>query len=466
MPHEFVEINLSGLRSIKLFGMYSYSFSEAVSETVRRHGMDLSNPLAMVSGGPDSVALLRVLLELDAAPTVLHVEHGVRGRESLEDAEFVRELCEKLGVRCEVKHLELEKGSNFQERAREARYRAAGRLADEIGAKSILTGHTADDVAETALMNLARGSGLRGLAGIPPVRGRISRPLIQHTREEILKYLKQLEQPYRSDSTNLTGDYARNRMRREVLPILEELYPGARTNVARGASLLREDLAALENLAAATLQRRSDEVFLTFDSLASLPHALRRHAIRQAYTALAPDAPGLSRRVVEAVLGLQTGGEGTRTMNLPSGVVVAARTTGELAFYFSKGEEGSIEFCGGELTFGGWKMKVVEGAGFDEQDAGRREVAYLDGEKGPYTVRMVREGDTIRPLGLGGSKKVLRAMMDRRVPKDVRRRTPVVVGGLGDVAWIFCGDLGERYSVRDPTKKVLRLEVKKSHEHG
>ena len=446
--------------------MYSSSFVESVSETVCRHGMDLSRPLVMVSGGPDSVALLRTLLELDASPVVLHAEHGVRGRESLEDAEFVKELCSGLGLRYAVRHLRLEKGPNFQERARRARYRAADLLADDIGAKSILTGHTADDVAETVLMNLARGAGLRGLSGIPPVRGRISRPLIRQTRKEILEYLEHLGQPYRSDPTNLAGDYARNRIRLEVLPILEELYPGAGKNAARAASTVREDLAALENLASDALHHRGDEIFLTSDGLASLPQALRRHAVRQAYATLAPDAPGLDRRGVKAVLGLRIGGEGTRTIDLPSGVVAAARTTGELAFYFARQEreqeKSSVELRGGRLTFDGWEIEVAEDEGFDERDAGRREVAYLDGEKGPYTVRTVREGDTIRPLGLGGSKKVLRAMMDRKIPKDVRRKTPVVVGGAGDVAWVFCGDLGEKYGVYGSTKKVLRLEVKSS----
>ena len=160
------------------------------------------------------------------------------------------------------------------------------------GQRASFTGHTADDVAETVLMNLARGAGLRGLAGIPPVRGRISRPLIRQTREDILEYLEHLEQPYRSDPTNLAGDYARNRIRLEVLPVLEELYPGARKNAARAASIAHEDLAALENLASNALHRRGDEIVLTSDGPASLPQALRRHAVRQAYATLAPDAAG------------------------------------------------------------------------------------------------------------------------------------------------------------------------------
>src|ERR687889_528117 len=172
-------------------------FLGAVRQTAERYGMDLSRPLALVSGGPDSVALLLALLGLGGEPAVLHVDHGLRGDESREDAEFVRALCERLGVRCEVRRLRLADGPNLQERAREERYRLAEEVADELGLGSIAAGHTADVVAETVMMNLARGAGLRGLSGIPPVRGRVQRPLIECTRTEILDYLNDLDQPYR-----------------------------------------------------------------------------------------------------------------------------------------------------------------------------------------------------------------------------------------------------------------------------
>src|SRR5215203_66566 len=236
--------------------MKAEDFAGAVRLTAERYEMDLDRPLALVSGGPDSVALLRVLLELGGEPTVLHVDHGLRGDESREDAEFVRALCERLGVRCEVRKLQLADGPNLQERARDERYGLAEEVADGLGLQTIAAGHTADDVAETVLMNLARGAGLRGLSGIPPVRGRLVRPLIERTRREVLEYLESLDQPYRTDPTNLTGKYARNRVRLEILPLLEELYPGASRNIARGAALLREDLEVLEGLVAGIVHQR------------------------------------------------------------------------------------------------------------------------------------------------------------------------------------------------------------------
>jgi tRNA(Ile)-lysidine synthase len=217
-------------------------------------------------------------------------------------------------------------------------------------------------------------------------------------------------------------------MRLEVMPVLEDLYPNAMANIARSASLLREDLETLEDLVSGVPWRRGGEVGIDLDA-------------------------------VEAVLALP-GGEGTRTLNLPGGVVVAARTSGELALYPSGGpEEGMAEVRPGRFVYGGWVVDVREVSGFDADDAARPEVAYLDRREGPYRVRMAREGDIIRPLGLGGRKKVLRAMMDRGVPRDLRRRTPVVVDGRGRVAWIFGGELGEEFKVDARTEKAIRLEV-------
>jgi tRNA(Ile)-lysidine synthase len=436
---------------------------DAVRRTVERYGMNLSHPLVLVSGGPDSVAMLRAVVSLGGEPAVLHVDHGLRGEQSREDADFVRGLCARMDVACEVRRLRLDGGSNLQERAREERYRFAEEVADGLGLPTIATGHTADDVAETVLMNLARGSGLRGLAGIPPVRGRVQRPLIEVTREEVLQYLHDLDQPYRTDPTNLTGKYTRNRVRLEVLPVLQDLYPGAARNIARAASLAREDLEALEDLAAAALENRGDEVVLELDALLELRPALLRHAVRLAYATLDPGSPPLPSNLVEAVLGLQQGGEGTRTLDLPGGVVAADRA-GELAFY--RRDSRPVDYgcreipVGGTFEFGGWRISSRE-ARFDAVDAARGDVAYLDGGRGPYAVRMAGEGDVIRPLGLGGTKKVLRAMMDRKVPSDLRRRTPVVVGGGGEVAWIVGGELGEGFKVGETTEKIVRLEVER-----
>jgi tRNA(Ile)-lysidine synthase len=415
----------------------------------------------MVSGGPDSVTLVRSLVELGGRPVVLHVDHGLRGKESQEDAQFVRELCGRLGLDYEERRARLE-GGNLQQEAREQRYRFAEQLADERGISAIATGHTADDAAETVLLNLARGAGLKGLSGIPPVRGKIVRPLIERRRVEVLTYLESLGQPYRTDPTNLTPKYARNRVRLEVLPVLEELYPGAVGNIARSAALLREDLEALEELASGRIMGRGGVVTLSLSPVMRYPTAIQRHAVRRAYSMLLPDSPPLDSTHVESVLEMARGPERLRTIELPGGAF-AARKPGEITFYRKEPtflDEINLEI--GIQEFAGWAVQAREVPELSLSDVARPEVAYLDAGKGPYWVRMAREGDTIRPLGLAGTKRVYRAMMDRKVPRDLRHRTPVVVDGRGRVAWVFLGETSEEFKVGVGTEKVLRLEVEKN----
>jgi tRNA(Ile)-lysidine synthase len=446
--------------SMKPVDMKPVEFSAVAGQTAQRFGMDLSRPLTMVSGGPDSVALLCALVELKARPAVLHVDHGLRGEESLMDAQFVRKLCTQLGVPCEVRHLKVGAG-NFQDEARRGRYRIAEELAGAGGFSAIATGHTADDVAETVLMNLARGAGLRGLSGIPPVRERVVRPLIRHSRRDVLRYLEHLNQPYRTDRSNLIPEYARNRVRLEVLPVLEGLYPGAGAHIARGAALLREDLEVLEGLVAGVVHRRGEEVIVSLHELQTLPSALRRHAVRCAYSTLTSDAGSLDSATVEGILELAKRRDGTRIMHLPKNAIAAVRFGKELAFYYgTEPLSGEKDLAIGEYSFAGWLVEVREVSGYDSKDASRPEVAYLDAACGPYRVRMAWEGDIIRPLGLGGKKKVYKAMMDRKVPKDRRHRTPVVVDDREKVAWIFLGETGEEFKVGAATEKALRLEVK------
>lgn len=447
--------------SNKLDTVKSGGFIDGVRRVVERYGMDVTRPLAMVSGGPDSVAMLRVLLELGGEPVVLHVDHGLRDKDSREDARFVSELCEGLGVECEVRRVKLV-GGNLQEKARRERYRLAEEVSAVRGLSTVVTGHTADDVTETVLLNLSRGAGMRGMTGIPPVRGRVARPLISHHRTDVLDYLRSLGQPYRTDLTNLTPKYARNRVRLEVLPVLEDLYPGAARNIARAAALLREDLEALEELAGRVVHRRGEEVTVAVTDLQGLPLALRRHAMRRAYAALAPDAPPLDAAAVERVLALLQKTEGATVLDLPANVRVAVRFGAEISFYL--GTQPTLEereLLVGEQHFERWDINISETQEFDAEDAARPGVAYLDAARGPYRVRMSREGDRMRPLGLGGTKKVYRAMQDRKVPADLRDRTPVVVDEWGRVAWLFLGELDESFTVTSRTERMIRLEVRR-----
>ncbi len=420
--------------------------------------MDISRPLALVSGGPDSVALLRAMIELKAEPVVLHLNYGLRSEESDADAEFVEDLCARFKLDCELRRVTVS-GGNFQEEARNERYRLAHEILEARDLSMIVTGHTADDVAETVLLNLARGTGLRGLAGIPPVRRLVARPLILHRRDEVLAYLEQLDQPYRTDGSNLRPKYARNRVRLEVMPILESLHPGAGGSIARTASMLREDLEALESLAGRLIERRGREIVVSLRDSEN-PPAILSHALRLAYGLLDQDS-ALDSTAVESILESVASGEGTVVRDLAGGIVVAVRLGEEVAFYKQVEATSRVEeLVVGVQRYEGWRIEVSEVGELDPEDAAGPEVAYLDALRGPYLVRMPREGDRMRPLSLGGSKSVLKSMKDRRVPADLRLRTPVLVDSEGRIAWILSGELDEDHKVMPKTEKILRIEVR------
>src|SRR5689334_18012285 len=254
--------------------------------------------LVAVSGGPDSIAPLSLLTEL--APswrltlTAVHFNYGLRGGESDGDEEFVSSFCSRRNIPLIVRRPVLAKqrrASSLQLLARWARYEAMKSLAHQLHADKIVTGHTANDQGETMLLWMLRGAGVTGLAGMPFVREQIIvRPLLKTTREDILAYLKQEGLSYRQDSSNLTGLYRRNRVRRDLLPVMEDITPGIVRLLERQADVLRADDAYLEQVVAEL-----------YRSLIMVDAGGNQRFERQAVTSL-PDA--LKRRLVRHMLKL------------------------------------------------------------------------------------------------------------------------------------------------------------------
>ena len=217
---------------------------EKVRQTIEKYHMlkEGEAVLCGLSGGADSVTLLLCLCELGYETAAVHVNHHLRGGEADRDEGFCRELCERLGVPLTVEHIDVKKycevtGASTEEGARELRYEAFERSPVE----KIATAHTLSDSLETAVFNLARGSGARGLRGIPPVRGRFVRPLIACTRTEIEAFLTERGQEWVTDSTNLTDDYSRNRIRHGIIPVLTALNPDAEHAFERLSETLTAD---------------------------------------------------------------------------------------------------------------------------------------------------------------------------------------------------------------------------------
>lgn len=303
-------------------------------ETIRRHDMVCPGDsiLVAVSGGADSLCLLHVLIRLqdvlDVTVSAVHVDHGLRA-ESSDEAEFVRQLCLKLGVRCTVERIDVKEfcgatGRSVQDAARTLRYEALSRVACASGARRIAVGHTADDQAETVLMRILKGTGGTGLAGIPPVRDNVIRPLLALWRSDTQTYCKRQSLPYIEDPSNSSDDYLRNKLRNRLIPQLESEYNPR----------LREALCRLAEVTRADEEYFSDEVVKAFRSpalagevgegwarvrakgLEQLPLALARRVLRHTYRLATGDLPPSFARLEAALALRRTGTRGGTIIEL------------------------------------------------------------------------------------------------------------------------------------------------------
>ena len=221
-----------------------------------------SHVVAGISGGADSVSLLRILHalreRLRIRITVVHVEHGLRGEEALADADFTESLCRKLAIPCHVEHADVKSltgaGVSLEEAGRKVRYAIFEQYREKLGAQYIAVAHNADDQAETMLLNLCRGTGIKGMGAMRRISGRIIRPLLGTRRQEIEEYLRRLGQPWKTDGSNLTDEYARNRLRHKVMPALEEVHEGAVSHLCQAAGRLQEAERYMEKQAALLLE--------------------------------------------------------------------------------------------------------------------------------------------------------------------------------------------------------------------
>ena len=257
---------------------------DGVLAFLQKQGVRPGAPLVVgFSGGADSVCLLHILAalqsELPLSLTAVHVVHGIRKAEAEADAAFCRAFCERYGVPLRVVRVDVpavckQTGEGHEACGRRLRYEAFEAAAGDAG--FIATAHTADDNAETVLLHLVRGAGLRGLCGIPPVRGRILRPLLLYTRAQVEAYCAAHRLSYRMDSTNQSPEYLRNRMRHEVLPVLKTMNPAVISAFSRLTADLRADEAYLDSQAKAAAKEAVGPNGIRESAFLKLPAALRR----------------------------------------------------------------------------------------------------------------------------------------------------------------------------------------------
>ena len=426
-----------------------HPFVAGVLATIRRRKLLDANDLVLValSGGPDSTALLAALSDLrDAGETgrvcAAYVDHGLRPGSS-EDGDFAARTCRALGIPFSRSQVVVPPG-NVQAQARRMRYLSLREEAQRAGATRIATGHTRTDQAETVLLRLLRGSGSRGLAGIPPRRGMVVRPLIDRSRAEVLAFLTERGLGWREDPSNASPRYARNRVRHELVPVVTQLAPAAERTLARTADLLRADERALAARACAC----GAGPVLERARVLSEPLAVRRRVIRRLWRRAARSRGELSAANVETVLGLLRR-EGPWQLSLPGGVLARCRY-GRLEIATAH-ETGTGAPLAAVRLDGPGSYALAEGSLVLSVKAERPELVPW-----PLEVRTRRPGDRFRPERGPGRKKLKAWLIDRKIPRERRDAILVVAAGPTILA---LPELGVRAQEAGPNGAGLEVRL-------
>lgn len=411
--------------------------------------------LVAISGGADSVALLIVLKRLGYDCEALHCNFHLRGEESLRDEMFVRDLCKREGVKLTVVNFDTaayaaEKGISIEMAAREQRYEAFESHRKECGATAIAVAHHRNDSAETMLLNLVRGTGLKGLHGIQPKNGYVVRPLLCVERNEIVEYLEWRGAGYVTDSTNLESEFTRNRIRLQIIPLLQEINPSIIESLAATAERLGE----AEKLYAKGIEegiarvKNGNIIELAALEREPSPQALLHEILRPI---------GFNSSQINDIL-QSMDGESGRTFTGKHWQVVKDRT----ALIITPNEDCSINTelpCNGtvETAHGRLLCTTAEFSGTIER---KKEIATIDCDKVqmPLTLRNREEGDRFTPFGMRGSKLVSDYLTDRKKSLIDKQRQLVVTDATGKIVWLVGERLAACGAVDDSTKSVMRIE--------
>jgi len=434
--------------------------------------------LVAVSGGADSTALLNLLHqhreELGISLHVAHLNHMLRRGEAELDVKFVENLAQRLGIPVSVEAIDIsvlakQEKMGIEETARQARYEFFERAADKIGATKIAVGHTADDNIETFLMRLLRGSGLKGLCGIPPKRGKIVRPLIKIWRREIEDYVGALKLVPRRDHTNYESRYLRNSVRLKLIPQLKIYNLNIKEIILQTVLLLTEDSLYLENkisevLSEVIISSNTEEIKIDISKLQSLELSLPGHILRMAVEKIKGDLTQLSFTHVHDILGKLEATEKWE-LHLPGGIFVIGNR-GELVICKEKPKIREVKPFRYSLPVPGEieipeTGRVVRGSFVEEIEKGNNpDVAFVDydvlGKE--IIIRNKLPGDRFSPLGVKGTKKLQDFFVDEKVPVEERDLIPIVESG-GKIIWVAGFRIDEQAKITEKTRKILKLEL-------
>ena len=428
---------------------------EKVRIFIRQHHLlqDESRVVVGLSGGSDSVCLAHILDKLGYEVVAAHCNFHLRGEESMRDEQFVVSLCQQMGWNLHQEDFDTavyarQKGISIEMAAREYRYDWFKRLKEEVGAEAIAVGHHQDDNVETLLLNLTRGTGIKGLCGMQPKNGDVVRPLLCLTRKDILIYLEDVHQTYVTDHTNLEDDFARNKVRLDVLPLLETINQGAMKNLASTQENLTEVMkvyqqAMQDAITNCVEQKENGEIHIDIQKLQTLPSP-----ISLLHEVLSP--LGFNKAQLKDLLS---------ALNESGKIFKAAdrRVLVDRQHIIVESEHYPMP----NIT---QKVVPVEELHIEKDP----NFAYLDADKlhvncqlstvnCQLPIRTPKEGDTFAPFGMGGKRKLLSDFLtDLKLSLFEKERQPLLMDG-NEIAWVIGRRSSELYRVDNTTKRVVIL---------
>ena len=452
-------------------------------ETIKEYKM-LSkgdSVLVAVSGGADSVSLLHLLYNLKqelglSFIYVAHLNHMLRKNDADMDQRYVEDLAKRLGLVCLSESIDVgayaaKNKLGIEDAARRLRYEFYDSVSKKVGANKIALGHTADDSIETFLMRLLRGSGLKGLTGIPPVRGNIVRPMIKIWRKDIDQYIASLKLVPRIDHTNYESKYLRNRVRLKLIPQLKIYNLNIKEILLQTVLLLTEDYLYMETktkdvLGEITVKSKENSIDLDAQKLRELEPPIERHLIRTAIEKVKGNLTELSFSHIHDIIKNLDQTERWE-LHLPDSIyAVGGRNS--ISFTKEKPKEAEkISFyytlpIPGEITIKEAKSRItselIDRSQVEFENS--EDVAYLDFEEigRELIIRSRKDGDRFYPLGMKGAKKIQDFYIDQKIPAENRDLIPIIEAG-SRIVWVAGHRIDERAKVDDKTTKAVKLKL-------
>jgi len=455
---------------------------DKVRSTIAKNQMIVRRDITLVavSGGVDSVVLLEILFrlrkELGTRLIIAHLDHGLRGTESAQDARFVEEIGRKKRIEVRSERLNVDAISTrekigIEQAARRVRLRYLKQTAKEVGANKIALGHTLDDRVETLIHHLIRGTGPTGLQGIRPVRGQYIRPLIDASRQEILDFAEEKELAWREDRTNQELIYTRNRIRHEIIPALKRLNPRLLNSLGRTAELIQQEQSALDYLLDSPWKEVFQEggkgdVLLSLSRLRKFPDQVQGLLMRRAISHARGDLNDIERCHIVSLLRLIDADMAHGELHLPG--IIARRQGDELRLTITDEKEtpqyeyplelGRTEFpelgIVVELSLRKWGQEDTFTKG--------QEVELADADRllFPLRLRNRHPGDRFRPLGLSGTKKLKDFLIDEGIPFYERALLPLICD-REKIVWVVGVRLADSVRVTEDTDRVVEMRAER-----